>query len=64
MKTDVEKIMQDYQQRFSNAYDYWIAKDASPSAARDLARSQIDFEDMMESQEWIGSNDILPLHSY
>jgi hypothetical protein len=63
MKTDVEKIMQDYQQRFSNAYDYWIAKDASPSAARDLARSQIEFEDM-EYPEWMGSNDSLTLHSY
>jgi len=47
-----------YQQRFSKAYDYWISKDAPPSAARDLAHQQIDFEDSIEEEPWKGSNDI------
>jgi hypothetical protein len=59
--------MKTYQERFAAAYDYWIAQDAPPSAARDLARDQIDFEDEQavgERNSWKGSNDSLPLHSY
>jgi hypothetical protein len=51
--------MKTYQERFAAAYNYWIAKDAPPSAARDLAHEQIDFEDRMDEPEWKGSNDSL-----
>ena len=51
--------MKKYQERFTAAYNYWIAKDEPPSAARDLAREQIEFEDRMDGLEWKGSNDSL-----
>jgi hypothetical protein len=51
--------MKTYQERFTAAYNYWIAKDAPPSAARDLAHEQIDFEDRMNEPESKGSNDSL-----
>lgn len=56
--------MKTYQERFAAAYDYWIAQDAPPSAARDLAHDQLDFEDQQNEPETLGSNDSLPLHSY
>jgi hypothetical protein len=63
--THTHTVMKTYQERFSAAYDYWIAKGASPSAARDLAHDQIDFEDEQnEPCRPGGANDSLPLHSY
>ena len=56
--------MKTYQERFTAAYDYWISQDAPPSAARDLAHDQLDFEDQQNEHETLGSNDSLPLHSY
>ena len=56
--------METYQERFAAAYDYWIAQDAPPSAARDLAHDQLDFEDQQNEPETLGPNDSLPLHSY
>ena len=53
-----------YQKRFAAAYDYWIAQDAPPSAARDLANEQLDFEDQQalgEQDAWQGSNDSFPI---
>jgi len=59
------KTKKTYQERFAAAYDYWIAQDAPPSAARDLAHDQIDFEDeQSKSSRPCGTNDSLPLHSY
>lgn len=44
-----------YQKRFSDAFDYWIEQGAPPSAARDLAYSQISFEDDRADYELNGS---------
>lgn len=56
MKTD--------QERFSAAYDFWIADGAHPAAARELAWDQLDFEDHQNEPETLGPIDSLPLHSY
>ena len=56
--------MKTHQERFSAAYDYWIADGAFPAAARDLAHDQIDFEDKQNEPETLGANDSLPLHYY
>ena len=56
--------MTNYQKRFAAAFDYWISQDAPPSAARDLANEQIDFEDKQalgEQDAWQGSNDSFPI---
>jgi hypothetical protein len=59
------KTKNTYQERFSAAYDYWIAQDAPPSAARDLAHEQLDFEEQQdEPSRPYGSDDSLPLNSY
>jgi hypothetical protein len=58
------KTKKTYQERFADAYDYWIAQDAPPSAARDLAHEQIDFEDEQNKPENGGANDSVSLHSY
>lgn len=57
--------MKTYQKRFSIACDYWIEKGAPPSAARDLAHEQIDFEDKQSLEEenaWKSPNDSLPIY--
>lgn len=56
--------MKTYQERFAFIYDYWIAKDVSPAAARDLAHDQLDFEDNQDEPEILGANDSVQLHSY
>ena len=61
---ETKTTMKTYQERFAAAYDYWISQDAPPSAARDLAHDQLDFEDQQNEPETLGSNDSLPLHSY
>jgi hypothetical protein len=57
--------MKTYQERFSAAYDYWISQDAPPSAARDLAHDQIDFEDEQDQLfRPYGADDSLPILPY
>ena len=56
--------MKTYKERFAAAYEYWIAQDAPPSAARDLAHEQINFEDEQNEPLTLGANDSLPLYSY
>lgn len=54
--------MKTYQERLSEAYAYWLEQGETPSMALEIAREQIDWED--KDDEWRGSNDSLPLHSY
>lgn len=64
IETIHNKFMKSYQERFEQAFAYWIEKGAPGPAARDLANDQIDFEDDAEMPLMGGSNDSAPIGSH